>query len=128
MKLQICLSALLVVSVSCSHDDTTQPQLIPAKAFAIHLQSWFSNTPVIVFVDESQVFADTVSTGYAVAVAAIIPVQINQGPHLLTVTIPNRVSKDTLFSIYDTLYAAVYYDSAKATIDYHFQRNQFGYR
>ena len=128
MKLQFCLLALLVVSVSCSHNVTTQPQLTPAKAFAIHLQSWFSHTPVVVFVDESQVFADTVSTGYAVAVAAIIPVQIDQGAHLLTVTVPNQVSKDTLFTIYDTLYAAVYYDSARASIDYHFQRNRFVYR
>jgi hypothetical protein len=115
-------------SLSCEHEGTTQPQATPAKVFQIHLQSWFSNTPVFVSVDQTQVFADTVSTGYAIAVAAVIPVQVNQGTHKLGVNIANFLFKDTSFTIYDSLYVGVHYDSANAVISYRFQRNPFVYR
>jgi hypothetical protein len=117
-----------MVSFACKHDATTAPQAIPATAFQIHLQSGFSNTPVNVYIDQSQVFADTISTGYILAVAVIIPVQINQGVHTFGVTIPNSVSKDTSFTISDSLYIGVNYNSAKSMISYHFQRNPFYYR
>ncbi len=128
MKHQFWFAVLLVASTSCHDDGITESQSTPADAFAIHLQNGFSNTPVLVSVDGIRIFADTVSTGYALAVAAVIPVQVNRGPHQLSVTIPMRVSKDTLFVIEDTLYTAVHYDSASATIGYHFQRTPFYYR
>jgi hypothetical protein len=58
---------------------------------------------VKVSVDDSQVFADTVTTGSVLAFAAIIPVKVTKGTHGLNVTVPNSASKDTTFTIADTL-------------------------
>jgi hypothetical protein len=128
MKHVLICCILVIVSFACKKDATTAPQAIPATVFQIHLQGWFSKTPVNVYIDQSQVFADTISTGYIIAVAAIIPVQINQGVHTLGVTIPNSVSKDTSFTISDSLYTGVNYNLEKAMISYHFQRKPFVYR
>jgi hypothetical protein len=63
-----------------------------------------------------------------VAVAAIIPVQVHKGTHLLNVTVPNSVSKDTTFTIADTLYIGVNNDATTPRITYHFRRLPFYYR
>jgi hypothetical protein len=128
MKRRLCMLLLIITSFSCKRGETTQPQPTPAKAFQVHLQSGFSDTPVTVSVDQTLVFADTVTTGFALAVAAIIPVEVNQGSHNLRVAIANILSKDTSFTISDSLYVGVSYDSARATINYRFQRNPFYYR
>ncbi len=128
MRTLLCFFSLLAAGLACRHGVTSQPQSIAADEFRIDLQWGFSNTPVVVFVDQNQVFTDTVWTLPFDPLAAIIPVQVNRGMHSLSVTIPKRVSKDTSFFIYDTLYIGVSYDSAKGLISYIFRRQPFGYR
>jgi hypothetical protein len=94
----------------------------------IHLQSGFSHTPVRVSVDFSQVFADTVTTGLVLAVAAIIPVQVVNGPHLLNVTVADSIAKGTTSTIADTLHIGVNYNATSSRISYAFQRQPFYYR
>jgi hypothetical protein len=128
MKQTIILCTLAFIFFQCKHEVTTSPKPVPASVFRIDLQSGFSNTPVVVYVDQSQVFADTVSTNIAVSVAAIIPVQINQGIHTLGIVIPNSVSKDTSFLVPDSLYVGVGYSALKGTIDFIFWQRPFPYR
>ena len=125
------LAPLLVASVihfACTDGGTTQPELPMAEVFEIHLQTWFSNTPVAISVDQGRVFNDTVTTGSSLAVAAIIPVHLTQGVHRLNVTVAGTVSKDTTFTISDSLFVGVGYDMNTETITYRFQRNRFPYR
>jgi hypothetical protein len=75
---------------------------------------------VKVAIDNSQVFADAVTTGSILAFAAIVPVQVFKGTHLLNVTVADSVSKDTTFTIADTLYIGVNYDAPIQRITYHF--------
>jgi len=119
---------LLVISLySCNNNvDSTDQEI--ADLFQIHLQSWFSNTPVKVRVDYSQIFVDTVTTGSIIAVAAIIPVEIYRGTHFLSVTVADSITNDTTFSINDTLYIGVNYSSTTSRITYRFQQYPFGYR
>jgi hypothetical protein len=112
---------------ACETSTEAPPQTL-ADVCQIHLQSGFSNTPVKVSVDFSQVFSDTVTTGSILAFAAIIPVQVSIGTHFLNVTVANSVSKDTAFTIADTLYIGVNYDATIPGITYHFQRWPFYYR
>jgi hypothetical protein len=122
----LSLSVLLLQPACNSAADAPPPAL--ADVCQIHLQSGFYKTPVRVSVDFSQVFADTVTTSLVLAVAAMIPVQVYNGTHLLNVTVPNLVSKDTTFTIADTLYIGVNYDATTPRITYHFQRLPFHYR
>ena len=78
--------------------------------------------------DDSQVFADTVTTGSVLAFAAFIPVKVTKGTHGMNVTVPKSASKDTTFTIADTLYIGVYYDATSSRITYAFQRQPFYYR
>jgi hypothetical protein len=89
------------------------------------LQAWFSDTPVKVAVDHSQVFADILTTHFILAFAAIIPVQVFNGTHFLSLTVAEAVSKDTTFTIADTLYIGVNSDATTPRITYHFQRWPF---
>lgn len=111
---------------SCNNDVGPVNQEF-ADLFQIHLQNGFSNTPVKVRVDYSQVFFDTVSTGYVLSVAAIIPVKIRKGTHFLSVTAGSTTS-NTTFTIADTLYIGVNYSSTNSRITYRFQQYPFGYR
>jgi len=128
MKQTIILCTLAFIFFQCKHEVTTSPKPVPASVFRIDLQDGFSNTPVVVYVDQSRVFADTVSTNIAVSVAAIIPVQINQGIHTLGIVIPNSVSKDTSFLVLDSLYVGVGYSALNGTIDFVFWQRPFPYR
>ena len=98
-----------------------------ADLFQIHLQGWFSNTPVKVRLDYSQIFIDTVTTGSIIAVAAIIPAKVYKGTHFLSVT-ADSITNDTTFTITDTLYIGVNYSSTNSRITYRFQHYPFGYR
>jgi hypothetical protein len=118
---------LLAVQSGCNSSTEAPPATI-AQVCQIHLQSGFSHTPVRVSIDFSQVFSDTVTSGIIAPVAAIIPVQVYNGTHLLNVTVPNSVSKDTMFTIADSLYIGVNYDATTPRITYHFQRLPFYYR
>ncbi len=83
----IILSMLvLLLQPACNKSTEVLPPAF-ADLCQIHLQSWFSDTPVKVIVDNSQVFADTITTGSILAFAAIIPVQVSQGAHELIVTV-----------------------------------------
>lgn len=119
---------LLVFSFySCNNNVDSNNQEI-ANLFQIHLQGGFSNTPVKVNVDYSQTFNDTVTTGSIIAVAAIIPVDIYKGTHLLKVTIADSITKDTTFTINDTLYIGVNYSPSTSNITYNFRHTPFPYR
>jgi hypothetical protein len=92
------------------------------------LQSWFSETPVKVMVDNFQVFADTITTGSILAFSAIILVQVSQVTHGLIFSAANSVSNDTTFRITDTLYIGVNYNKLTSKIRYVFQDRPFYYR
>ncbi len=128
MKRNIFFAVLAMVFLSCKDQGTNQPQGSISRAFEIHLQTWFFNTPVVVSLDGSQIFSNTVSTGSILAFAAIIPVQTIQGMHKLTVTVANSVSKDSIFMVSDTLYAGVNYNATNGNITYNLQRSGFPYR
>ena len=128
MRTSICYAVFLMVLYGCADTGTVEPEPPMAQAFAIHLQSGYAHTPVIVSIDHARVFQDTVSTGYVLAFAAIIPVSVTQGMHSLTVTVPDTVSKDTTFTIVDTLFVAVQYSSSARSLEYHLQRKPFYYR
>jgi hypothetical protein len=118
---------VLLLQPACDSSTEALPPGL-ADVCAIHLQSGFFHAPVRVSVDFSQVFEDTVTTGLALAVAAVIPVQVFNGPHLLNVTVAGSVSKDTTFTIADTLYIGVNYDATTSRIAYSFRRMPFYYR
>lgn len=99
----------------------------PAKVFEVHLQWVFSQTPVKVFIDNSQLFSDTVSSSSVVGVAKIIPVSITNGLHSLRVALSNSLTKDTLFTIQDTMYIGVKYNKQNSQIEYSFTRMRFLY-
>ena len=128
MRSSMSFTVVLMVLCGCADTGTVEPEPPLAQAFAIHLQSGYAHTPVTVSIDHARVFQDTVSTGYVVAFAAIIPINITQGMHSLTVTVPDTVSKDTTFTIVDTLFVAVHYSSSARSLEYHFQRKPFYYR
>jgi hypothetical protein len=120
-------SVLVTLQLACDTSTDVPPPPL-ADVCQIHLGSWFSHTPVKVAVDNSQVFADTVTTGSVLAFAAIIPVQVSKGTHGLNVTIVGSVSKDTTFTIADTLYIGVNYNATSSRISYALQRQPFYYR
>jgi hypothetical protein len=118
---------VLLLQPGCNSSAKAAPPTF-ADVCEIHLQSGFDKTPANVSVDFSQVFSDTVTTGLILAVAEIIPVQVYEGTHRLNLTVPNSVSKDTIFTVADTLYIGVNYDATTPRITYHFQRLPFYYR
>ena len=124
------LSLLLIVLFfinSCDNNvDANEKE--PADHFQIDLQTWFSNVKVKVSVDNSIVFDDTVTTGSILAYAAIIPVDINKGTHSLKVTVDNSITKESTFSINDTLYVGVNYSAINSNITFDFQNEPFPYR
>ena len=124
MRLQLVFLATLVSLISCKHESTVQPQTTPANAFQVRFWSQFSKTPVFAFVDGSQVLADTLSNGFILPYAKVVSVQVNQGLHSLSISIPYHASKDTFFVIYDTLYAEVNYDPTRDSIGCFFDRSR----
>ena len=118
---------VLLLQPACNKSTEVLPPAL-ADLCQIHLQGWFSHTPVKVIVDNSQVFSDTIATGSILAFAAIIPVQVSQGTHGLIVTAADLVSNDTTFTINDTLYIGVNYDEVTSNIRYVFQDRPFYYR
>ncbi|HTY01960.1 MAG TPA: hypothetical protein VMG09_18175 [Bacteroidota bacterium] len=89
MRISIITLVLLVAFAGCPDDGTVGPEAPAANVFQVHLQNGFSHTPVSVTVDHRPVFADTVSTSFILALAAVFPVQITQGTHTLSVAIPD---------------------------------------
>lgn len=93
----------------------------------IHLQGWFSDTPVEVYLDNSSVFLDTVSTGSIIAVAMIIPMNISEGKHKLRVKVGDSVESEEVFEIESTLFIGVNYDSTERKILFSLQKEPFIY-
>jgi hypothetical protein len=117
---------LLGTQLACA--TSTEPNSGFADVCEIHLQAWFSHTPVKVAVDYSEVFDDTITTGDILAFAAIVPVQVSRGVHALRVTADGSFAKDTTFTIIDSLYVGVNYNVTTSRINYIFQRHPFRYR
>ncbi len=128
MRISMVALVALVALASCNDEGTVLPEPPAAKVFQIHLQGGFSHTPVSVTVDHQSVFADTVTSNLSLSLAAIIPVQVNQGTHTLNVTVPDTISQDTTFTIADTLYIGVNYSSTSRRLDFRFQGERFYYR
>lgn len=118
---------ILAISLPACNNSTEPSPASMAKVFQIHLQSEYADTPVIVYVDSSQIFYDTVSTGQILGVAKVITEQIANGTHSLRITIPNSASKDTTFTVIDTLFIGVGYDKQLSRIQYYFTRTRFIY-
>ncbi len=119
--------AALALNFFPSCENSTKSTSTLADLCEIHLQAWFSSTPVEVSVDYAQVFDDTVTTGDILAFAAIIPVRVSSGAHVLNVTVADSISKDTTFVIADSLYIGVNYNATTLRIEYVFQRQPFPY-
>jgi hypothetical protein len=119
---------LLLATLSTCNKSVEPVAQEPADLFRIDLQDGFSNTPVKIFIDNSLLFADTVTTNYVISLAAIIPAQITKGMHILRTTVDNSITKDTTFTIVDTLYIGVNYNANSLSISYHFQHSPFFYR
>jgi hypothetical protein len=128
MKPHIILCLLLAVPLACKDEGTAPSQAPLAKLFEIHLQTGFSHSPVSVTIDRAQLFHDTVTTLSVLSLGAIVPAQVAQGTHRLNVTILGTSSRDTTFTISDTLFVGVNYSATSNTIGYTFQRNRFYYR
>ncbi len=126
LEIMFVLFIIIIFLLAC--DTTTETsQANMAKVFQIHLQSGFAQTPVTITIDNSQIYADIISTSALSGAAAIVPVQVTNGTHLLRVTVSNSISKDTSFTIQDTLYIGVNYNSQNSQIDYYFTRKGFLY-
>ena len=132
MKTQniIIVSSLIVIlmfQLGCATNTTEAQPSNTANEFQVHLQAWYAQTPVTVAIDNVQAFADTISTGSIIGVAAIVSPKVTNGTHSLRVTIANSISKDTTFTIQDTLYISANYNSQNSQITYYFTRNRFLY-
>ena len=124
----IALLFLPIFMFQCACDTTTEaPHNDLAKFCQIHLQEGFSQTWVGVTIDNFKVFEGEISTISILGYAAIIPVQVSQGTHKLNVGVFNSTSKDTIFTIYDSLYIGVKFDAANAKLSYIIQRHPFPY-
>ncbi len=120
------LSMILAFQLGCDNAAETGPTTL-AKMCEIHLQSWFSQTRVEVFVDHARLFGDTVSSNPIVGLSKVIPVQIANGPHSLRVVVSDTVSKDSSFTIQDTLFIGVSYDQKESQIYFFYSRDRFWY-
>ncbi len=119
-------SVALMLQPGCNTPNEIPPADI-VNLCEVHLQGWFTQTPVTVSVDNSRLFAGNVSTSAILGVAAVIPVHVTKGTHALNVTVSNSISKDTTFTIADTLFIGVNYDSRTSHITYYFTRHRFIY-
>jgi hypothetical protein len=116
---------LIIITILSSCEKGINSSIWPEKHCEIHLRTGFDHTAVKVFVDYSQVFSDTISTGSILAFAAIFSVNLSEGKHILKVTAADSVSKGTTFVIHDTLYIGVHYGQ---TIQYEFKSEPYYYR
>lgn len=97
-----------------------------AAHLEVHVQTWFHDTPVRVWIDGRQVLDDEVSTGAILAYAATISTQVGAGPHHLRARV-DGIAADTTVSVDDTLYVGV--DRMEdGRIAFHAQRTPFAYR
>jgi len=118
---------LLFIIFVVSGCNSTDPNNISKHDIEIHLQSWFSNTPVKVFLNDSLMLSDTISTGSILAYASIIPVTLSEGEHKLHVMANKNAELEDWFEVNSTLYIGVHYDSLQSKISYIFQNNPFYY-
>ena len=128
IKKILVLLALAIPLVTGCKTSTETPAKQQADECKIYLQTWYNHTPVKVYVDNASIFNDTVSTGYILAFAAIIPVEIKAGSHNLRVSIADSVFGYTRFTIEDSLYIGVYYDSGKPEVNFEFREKPYMYR
>mgnify|MGYP001610717085 FL=1 len=126
MKTLLIFVSFLIFQSGCDSTTETSPSSL-ANVFQVHLQWQFSKTPVTVFIDNSVIFSDTVSSSPMVGVAKIVPTKIVNGYHALRVTVLNSISKDTSFIVQDTLYIGVQYTKRDSLIEYYFTRKPFLY-
>jgi len=119
------VAAISIALLSCT--GATGPEPTYAKSFQVHLQAWYSQTPVEVKIDNSKVFSGTISTGAVLGVAHVIPLRIPTGEHYMSVTVANSLMKDTSFTLSDSLYVGVGYDAVNPRITFLFQRERFAY-
>ena len=118
---------LIIMMFLISGCTSTDPNEVLKHDIEIHLQSWYSNTPVEVYLDDSLILSDTVSTGYILAFASIIPMTISEGTHNLRVKANTHVEFEENFEVKSTLYVGVLYDSTQSKVLYIFQNDQFYY-
>lgn len=125
LEIIIVLFFIVILVWSCT-TNATEPTS-SASVFQIHLQSWFDHTPVTVSIDHSQIYSDTISTGEIIGIAHMISYQITNGTHLLHVTVSDSISKDTVFTIQDTLYIGVNFNIQNSQINFYYSRYRFLY-
>jgi len=123
-KYVIIASSVIFILFGCTSTDPNESSI---HDFEIHLQAWFSNTPVEVFLDDSLFFRDTVSTGSIIAIAKIIPTNLVEGKHELRVTANGDTEYVETFEIKSTLYVGVTYESTQSKISFNFRTDKFYY-
>jgi len=119
------VAAISITLLSCN--EATQPEPKYAEVFQVHLQSYYSQTPVEVKIDNSEVFSGTISTGAVLGFARIVPLQVMPGVHSMSVNVAHALTKDTSFTLSDSLYVGVGYDAVNPRITFVFQRERFAY-
>jgi hypothetical protein len=123
-KNKIFAVSVILILLGCT---STDPNESSNHDFEIHLQAWFSNTPVEVFLDDSLFLRDSISTESSIAIARIIPTNLVEGTHELRVIANGEAEYMETFEIKSTLYVGVIYESTQSKISFHFQTDKFYY-
>lgn len=119
------IAVISLLLLSCNK--ATEPESPVADVFQIHLQAWFLQTPVEVKLDNAKVFFGAITTSELLGCALIIPLQVTPGKHSISVTVANSITKDTSFTLSDTLFVGVRFGVVDRRITYSFQKKTFRY-
>ncbi len=119
------MAVISPVMLSCNK--ATEPQTPVADVFQVHLQARFLQTPVEVKLDNSVVFFGAVTTSDVLGLALAIPLQATTGEHSIRVTVGHSITKDTTFTLSDTLFVGVRFGAVDSKITYIFQNERFLY-
>jgi hypothetical protein len=125
MRFVILILSITAFIAGCKKDDNLTNTNSSSPVFYIDLQNAFQHDSVRVSVDQTQVFADTITTSLILSLAKrVTPIVVN-GSHSIKVELLNlNVSADTTINVSDTTTLAVNY--VRSTKNISFTRYSFG--
>jgi hypothetical protein len=119
MRTVTILLLMMTFFVGCKKEDSSTNTSPLSSVFYIDLQMSFKSDSVRVSVDQSKVFADTVTTSLILGLAKSISPSVTIGSHSIKIEILNqRVQADTTINISDTTTLAINYDRTSKTISF----------
>ena len=86
----------------------------------LHLWQAYDNEEVQINIDDRVVFSDAVTTDDILSLAAIIPITISTGSHLIGVTVHGTPEAESKFSTRDLAVIAVSYSPQEEKISFEF--------